>query len=102
LVREETFIQIAKALADPTRHAIVRQVRAAGELTCTQVCERFERSQPTISHHIKTLDAAGILRVNKDGAFHRLSLNDELLEEFAGAIGGDKPSKPKKAKKRKA
>src|SRR5882724_13530800 len=66
---EDTFIQIAKALADPTRHSIVREVRKAGELNCSQVCERFDHTQPTISHHIKTLEAAGIIKIEKDGPF---------------------------------
>jgi ArsR family transcriptional regulator, arsenate/arsenite/antimonite-responsive transcriptional repressor len=97
-VREETFIQIAKALADPTRHAIVREVRKAGELTCTQVCERFEQSQPTISHHIKTLDAAGVLKVNKDGPFHRLTVDADVLDEFARSVSGEAPVAAKKRK----
>ncbi len=54
------FVKIAKALADPTRHRMLQEIRAKGELTCSQVCECFHQSQPTISHHVKTLEAAGV------------------------------------------
>src|SRR5262245_57603549 len=87
-VQEKTFIQIAKALADPTRHAIVREVRRAGELTCSQVSCGFSCSQPTISHHVKTLEEAGILRIREDGTFRRLTVNEALLDEFAGSVKG--------------
>ena len=96
-MKEETFIQIAKALADPTRHAIVREVRKAGELTCSQVCDGFSCSQPTISHHVKTLEAAGILSIREDGAYRRLTVNSALLDEFAWSVQGE-PAKPKRRK----
>jgi ArsR family transcriptional regulator len=89
-VKEKAFIQIAKALADPTRHAIVREVRKAGELTCSQVCGGFSCSQPTISHHVKALQEAGIINVREDGTFRRLSVNESLMNEFAGSVLGDK------------
>jgi len=97
-VQEKTFIQIAKALADPTRHAIIRAVRRAGELTCSQVCERFDHSQPTISHHIKALDEAGIITIRKDGTFHRLTVNGAVLDDFARSIQGGEAPKSKRRK----
>jgi ArsR family transcriptional regulator, arsenate/arsenite/antimonite-responsive transcriptional repressor len=97
-VQEKVFIKIAKALADPTRHSIVREVRKAGELTCSQVCDGFSCSQPTISHHIKTLEEAGIIKVREDGTFRRLTIDDALLDEFARSIQGSDSAKPKRRK----
>lgn len=97
-MQEKTFIQIAKALADPTRHAIVREVRRAGELTCSQVCNGFSCTQPTISHHVKALQEAGIINVREDGTFRRLSVNESLMNEFAGSILGEKAAKKKRRK----
>ena len=78
-MKDAQFVKIAKALADPTRHKILREVRAAGELTCKQVCERFPLSQPTISHHICTLADAGLFKVDKRGQFHVLSVDNTML-----------------------
>jgi DNA-binding transcriptional ArsR family regulator len=82
-MRDEPFVKIAKALADPTRHQMLRELRAAGELTCSAVCERFALAQPTISHHIKTLEEAGLIRVRRQGQFHVLTVDEKLLSEFA-------------------
>lgn len=82
-MRDAQFVKIAKALADVTRHRMLLELRGAGELTCSQVCERFPLSQPTISHHIKTLAEAGVIKIRKDGQFHVLSVNEPFLAEFA-------------------
>ncbi len=85
-MKDTDFTKIAKALADPTRLKMLRDVRDAGELTCSCLCERFPLSQPTISHHIRALEDAGLLTVRKDGQFHRLTVNEEVLASFSGHL----------------
>ncbi len=85
-MRDAQFVKIAKALADATRHRMLVEIRAAGELNCSQVCERFPLSQPTISHHIKILSEAGVIKVRKDGQFHVISVDEETLGAFAADI----------------
>jgi DNA-binding transcriptional ArsR family regulator len=34
-MRDAEFVKIAKALADATRHRMLLELRAAGELTCS-------------------------------------------------------------------
>ena len=82
-MRDAEFVQIAKALADATRHRMLLELRAAGELTCSQICEKFPQSQPTISHHIKTLAEAGLVNCRKEGQFHVISVNEEVIAAFA-------------------
>lgn len=96
-MRDEPFVKIAKALADPTRHQMLRELRAAGELTCSDVCERFALSQPTISHHIKTLQESGLIRIRKQGQFHVLSVDEKVLSEFARDLSGP-PAAPRRAR----
>ncbi|MGE3107590.1 MAG: ArsR/SmtB family transcription factor [Phycisphaerales bacterium] len=89
------FVMIAKALADPTRHQMLRELRGAGEMTCSDVCERFALSQPTISHHIRTLAEAGVIEVRKEGPYHVLSVNEERMRAFAADLlprGRGKPA----------
>jgi ArsR family transcriptional regulator len=85
-MRDAQFVKIAKALADATRHRMLAEIRAAGELTCSQVCEKFPLSQPTISHHIKTLAEAGVVRVRRDGQYHVITVDEQVLSAFAQDI----------------
>jgi DNA-binding transcriptional ArsR family regulator len=82
-MRDAEFVKIAKALADATRHRMLLELRAAGELTCSQICEKFPQSQPTISHHIKTLAEAGLVKCRKEGQFHVISVDEEVVSAFA-------------------
>lgn len=94
------IVKIAKALADPTRHRILEQVRAKGSLTCSDVCGLCDQAQPTISHHVKTLAEAGLLTVKREGQYHVLSLNADVLSAFATAVAG--PVSPPEERKGRA
>ncbi len=103
-MRDDQFVKIAKALADPARRRILRELRAGGELTCSCVCACVALSQPTVSHHIRTLVDAGIIDARRDGQFHRLSVNEGILREFAQDVGAPAPrrARPTAAGKRAA
>ena len=88
-MRSSEFVKIAKALADPTRLRMLEGIRAAGKQTCSEVCSCFKLSQPTISHHIKMLEASGVIHAKKAGAFHVLSVNEPLLRAFARHAAGE-------------
>lgn len=102
-MRDAQFVKIAKALADATRHRMLAEIREAGELNCSQVCEKFPLSQPTISHHIKTLSEAGVIKVRKDGQFHVITVDEETLSAFAAdiaPISTDAPAESGSGRKR--
>jgi DNA-binding transcriptional ArsR family regulator len=96
-MKDDSFVKIAKALADPTRRQILTELRACGEtrFTCSCMCAKFPLSQPTISHHIRTLEEAGLIHVEKDGQFHVLSVNEDVLHEFASELTGGATAKKK-------
>jgi ArsR family transcriptional regulator len=59
-----------RALADPTRLEIFHFVSAQSEPICVcDVVDRFDVSQPTISHHLKVLRAAGLVTVSRRGVW---------------------------------
>ena len=80
-----------KALADPTRLEILRLVGAQSGPTCVcDIVDHFDRSQPTISHHLKVLREAGWLTQTKVGiwAFYAIdSRARELLARSEGLLG---------------
>ncbi len=53
------------ALADPTRRAILAKL-ARGEATVSQLSAPFRLAQPTISKHLRVLEAAGLIQTGRD------------------------------------
>ena len=66
--------QICKALGDSNRLQIV-QMLSNGEKCGCKLLERFEITQPTLSHHMKILCACGLVEVRKEGKWSHYSLN---------------------------
>jgi ArsR family transcriptional regulator, arsenate/arsenite/antimonite-responsive transcriptional repressor len=77
-----------KALADPTRLAIVNRLASRDE-ACVCEFSSLGLSQPTISHHLRVLREAGLIEVSrkrKTFSFYRLV--PEAVEALAFALGG--------------
>ena len=72
---------ICKALSDANRLEIV-QMLSEGEKCGCRLLERFEITQPTLSHHMKILVESGMVNDRKDGKWHYYSLNMETLNMF--------------------
>lgn len=53
------------ALADPTRRSIIEMLARRGELTATDISDRFNVSPPAISQHLKVLRKVKLLRMEK-------------------------------------
>lgn len=64
-IGEDRLDRTFMALADPTRRAILARL-ALGEATVTELAEPFEISQPAISKHLKILERAQLISVEKD------------------------------------
>jgi DNA-binding transcriptional ArsR family regulator len=54
-----------KALADPTRRAILARL-ALGEASVSELAEPFDMSQPAVSKHLKMLERAELISVGQD------------------------------------
>lgn len=67
LVAAEAAAARARALADPTRLALAAELRAGGELCVCDLAWVLERPQNLVSHHVRTLRAAGLARSRRDG-----------------------------------
>lgn len=80
---ERRAIQIARALADPTRLRILRALLQHEELSCGDLAERFPVAQSTISHHLSSLMNAGLVVMRKQGQHHYFRARRETLCAFA-------------------
>jgi ArsR family transcriptional regulator len=83
---DTTLVRALKALSHPERFRMVQEIGAAGELSCGQVAERFDLSQPTISHHLKLLADAGILVVRTKGKHHLLCVDRVLVANLSSFL----------------
>lgn len=79
-----------KALADPTRLRLLSIV-AASENAEACVCDLIEPvglSQPTVSHHLKVLTAAGFLTRSKRGTWAYYALIPGALDRVSNLLVG--------------
>jgi DNA-binding transcriptional ArsR family regulator len=68
------------ALADPTRRAMLEQLRAR-QLTVTELARPFKMSQPTISKHLKVLERAGLVVRGRVAQFRPRALRAAPLRD---------------------
>lgn len=91
----ERVVAAFKALGDPSRLEIFRLLAAQGEPVCAcDVVDRFGLSQPTISHHLRTLREAGLVKVSRRGVWawyepdpQGLAWLRDVVDGLAGAAG---------------
>ncbi len=83
-----TLEGILKAIADPTRLAIVRDLVAAGGTTAkSELVDRFETGKATVAHHFRILREAGVTAYLVHGRTHEMILRRaELDAKFPGLI----------------
>lgn len=65
----EQFNRVSRALADPRRMEILERIAQSDELACATLASESDVSQPTISHHLKELTVAGLIKPRKEAKF---------------------------------
>lgn len=76
---EKTAI-IFKAFCDENRIKIL-QLLTDGEKCACKLLETLKITQPTLSHHMKTLLESGIVNGRKDGKWMHYSISEEGLKK---------------------
>lgn len=85
--------KILKVLSDPKRLRIVDML-SCGELCACQILEAFHITQPTLSHDMKLLVEAGIVRDRREGKNIYYSVDTEVLEGLQQRLSTIFQSKP--------
>jgi ArsR family transcriptional regulator, lead/cadmium/zinc/bismuth-responsive transcriptional repressor len=70
------FADRAKALADPTRLAIAVALVDTDELCVCDLAWVTERPENLVSHHLRTLRAAGLVTSRRDGKMVMYAMTD--------------------------
>lgn len=66
------------------RHVLLVLHFHGGEMTAGEIAARFACSWPTTTRHLKRLEQAGLVRVEREGRERRYRLEGETLERVAG------------------
>jgi DNA-binding transcriptional ArsR family regulator len=74
--------QIFKAIADPTRREIFHLLIMGSALSITQLSTHFEISRQGITKHIKVLEAAEMVKLEKQGRERICYAQAEALQEI--------------------
>ena len=84
---DEQFLAISRAVSDPRRFAILQQVSATEEgIGCGALEEHKVLSPATVSHHVKELTDAGLLRAERDGRCSNLSMNRAVWKAYLARL----------------
>lgn len=85
---EERFRLISRALADPRRHEILQQIgEAKTALPCCQMLGALCITAPTLSHHMRELETAGLIEAARKGKFVSYTLRRDVLRAYIDRLG---------------
>ena len=78
------FEKISKALADPNRLMILKEIKKKKQncLYCVDLYDKTTLAQPSVSHHIKLLSDADLITSEKEGRNMKYTLNNQVFDEY--------------------
>jgi DNA-binding transcriptional ArsR family regulator len=82
-VEADDEVRVFRALADPTRRQILRDLRD-GPLAAGGIAGRFPISGPSVSRHLSVLKGAGLVRERRDANRIYYSLVEDRLALCVG------------------
>ncbi len=78
-------VLFAKAISDETRQKIMN-LCCCNSLSVTEIVEKLDVSQPTVSHHLAILREAGLVTIREEGKQTFYSLNQERVAYCCGQL----------------
>jgi len=85
-MNNKNFLDKMKVISEPTRLTILRLLAAKGAMCACKILEDLHISQGTLSHHMKVLVKANLVRSEKNGKWCNYSLVKDQICEVAKFI----------------
>jgi ArsR family transcriptional regulator len=87
---EDQLALIARALADPRRYEILKKISTQRSCTpCSAMRDCIDISPATLSHHMKELEMAGLVRSEKNGKFVNYFPQAHILRAYLERLKSD-------------
>jgi ArsR family transcriptional regulator len=84
---DKEIARIARALAEPRRFQLLREIGACKTPTSCQALRDHHKVTPaTMSHHLKELETAGLIETARDGKCMNITLRREVLSAYLGQL----------------
>jgi ArsR family transcriptional regulator len=82
-LNDRQFTLIGKALADPKRFEMLKKIAGSKDApTCSSLCDWVGLAPATVSHHLRELEKAGLVCVERDGKFAYPSLRRDVWKSY--------------------
>ena len=81
-MNNEQFHLVNRALADPRRLEILERIANEKEVACAALIGESGVSQPTVSHHLKELCEARLIRPRREAKSVFYKLNRETWRQY--------------------
>src|SRR5215468_3358181 len=85
--RARAYSDVFRAIADPTRRAILDRLRA-GPTPVNALAEEFEQSRPAVSKHLRVLRRARLVKEERVGRERLYQLRPLSLQPVVGWLEG--------------
>ncbi len=77
---------ISKALADETRLRIFEAISSCDQMNCGQIVSLRGVTPATVSHHLRILEEAGLIKCQREGQFVFSKANPKAIGEYTQAL----------------
>jgi ArsR family transcriptional regulator len=82
-IDDRQLLLISKALADPKRFEMLQKIGQSKDApTCSCVRDGTGLAPATVSHHLKELDNAGLIHVERSGKFAHITLRRDVWNAY--------------------
>ena len=84
---DDDVVRFMACLSEPKRYSIVRLLAATAEdMSCGAIASSIGLSPSLLSHHLSTLEAAGVLERRRNGLWTLNRLRRDVLERHIATL----------------